>query len=98
MAQEQAEEYMEKIPGWALIDGHIEKEFKFENYIQGLEFAYALGKTAEEEDHHPDMLIQWGRVKVTLITHAIKGLSDNDFIMAAKAEEIYRKARPIPQS
>jgi len=43
------------------------------------------------------MLIRWGRVKVTLMTHAIKGLSDNDFIMAAKAEEIYKKLRPVPQ-
>ena len=97
MPREQANEYMEKIPGWNLVDSHIEKEFKFDKYLQGLEFAYALGKTAEEEDHHPDMLIRWGKVKVTLMTHAIKGLSDNDFIMAAKAEEIFRKLIPVPK-
>jgi len=48
-----------------------------------------LGKTAEEEDHHPDILIKWRRVRVTLTTHAIKGLSENDFIIAAKSEAIY---------
>ena len=72
-----------------LDDGRIVKEFKFRSYLDGLEFAYSLGKTAEEEDHHPDILIKWRRVRVTLTTHAIKGLSENDFIIAAKAEAIY---------
>jgi len=89
--KEDAQKYLQELPGWTQNDNQIDKEFKFKAYLDGVEFAYSLGKTAENEDHHPDILIKWRRVKVTLTTHAIKGLSENDFIMAAKAEEIYRK-------
>ena len=91
ITKEDAQKYLQELPGWTLNDKQIDKEFKFKAYLDGVEFAYSLGKTAENEDHHPDILIKWRRVKVTLTTHAIKGLSENDFIMAAKAEEIYRK-------
>jgi 4a-hydroxytetrahydrobiopterin dehydratase len=91
MPKEDAQRYLEQIPGWTLADDHIVKEFKFKNYLDGLGFAYSLGKIAEEEDHHPDIVIKWKRVRVTLTTHDIKGLSENDFIIAAKAEEICRK-------
>jgi len=91
MTKEDAQKYLQELPGWTLNDNQIDKEFKFKAYLDGVEFAYSLGKTAEEEDHHTDILIKWRRVKVTLTTHAIKGLSANDFIMAAKAEEILKK-------
>ena len=91
MTKEDAQKYLQELPGWTLNDDQIDREFKFKAYLDGVEFAYSLGKTAEKEDHHPDILIKWRRVKVTLTTHAIKGLSENDFIMAAKAEEIYRE-------
>ena len=91
ITSEAAKNYLNDLPGWALSENQIEKEFKFKTYLDGLEFAYSLGKTAEEEDHHPDMVINWRRVKVTLTTHAIKGLSENDFIIAAKAEDICKK-------
>jgi 4a-hydroxytetrahydrobiopterin dehydratase len=93
MSKEAAQVYLQEIPRWMLDDDRIVKEFKFRSYLDGLEFAYSLGKTAEEEDHHPDILIKWRRVKVTSTTHAIKGLSENDFIIAAKAEVIYAKSR-----
>lgn len=89
MSKETALMYLQELSGWMLDDGRIVKEFRFRSYLDGLEFAYSLGKTAEEEDHHPDILIKWRRVRVTLTTHAIKGLSENDFIIAAKAEAIY---------
>jgi 4a-hydroxytetrahydrobiopterin dehydratase len=91
MLKAQAEKYMLAIPKWILFDDHIEKEYGFTKYLDGLEFACQLGRTAEEEDHHPDILVKWRKVRITLTTHAIKGLSENDFIMAAKAEEIYKK-------
>ncbi len=91
MTREQAERILESLPGWTLGDGFIQKEYRFKSYLGGLEFAYAVGKMAEEQDHHPDMEIKWRRVKVTLSTHVIKGLSMNDFIMAARAELEYRK-------
>jgi 4a-hydroxytetrahydrobiopterin dehydratase len=91
IAGEDAQEYLRELPGWTLSENQIEKEFKFKTYLDGVEFTYSLGKTAEEEGHHPDILVKWRRVKVILTTHAIKGLSENDFIMAARADEIYRK-------
>ena len=88
---EDAQKYLQELPSWTLSENQIDKEFKFKAYLDGVEFAYSLGKAAEEEDHHPDILIKWRRVKVILTTHAIKGISENDFIMAARAEEIYSK-------
>lgn len=83
---------MEHFPGWKIVDRLIEKEFRFTSYLSGLEFAYSIGKTAEAENHHPDVFVGWRRVTVKLSTHTIKGLSGNDFIMAAKTELEYRKA------
>ena len=81
---------MKDFPGWSLHAGSIQKEFRFKSYLVGLEFAYAIGKIAESEDHHPDLTVMWRRVGVSLSTHAIKGLSRNDLIMAA-AEVEYEK-------
>ncbi len=88
---EEASERLKDLPGWVLQSGSIHKEFRFKSYLEGLDFAYSLGKIAELENHHPDLFIGWRRVKVVLSTHAIKGLSHNDFIMAAKAELEYSK-------
>jgi 4a-hydroxytetrahydrobiopterin dehydratase len=92
MSRQEAQKYLKEIPGWTLTGDSVIKEFKFRSYLKGLEFAYSLGKVAEEQNHHPDILIGWRRVRVTLTTHDIKGLSENDFIMAAKAEKILRES------
>lgn len=86
---------LKDLPGWILQSGSIQKEFRFKSYLAGLEFAYSLGKIAEQEDHHPDLFIGWCRVKVVISTHAIKGLSQNDFIFAAKSELEYQKPVPL---
>jgi 4a-hydroxytetrahydrobiopterin dehydratase len=91
---EEASERLNGLPGWVLLSSSIQKEFRFQSYLSGLEFAYSLGKAAELENHHPDLFIGWRRVKVVFSTHAIKGLSQNDFIMAAKSEIEYAKQRP----
>ena len=88
-ALEEASERLKALPGWVLQSGSIRKEFRFKSYLGGLDFAYALGRIAEMENHHPDLFIGWCRVKVEWSTHAIKGLSQNDFIMAAKSEIEY---------
>ncbi len=80
-------------PGWVLGTDRIEKEFRFKSYLAGLQFAYAVGKIAEEENHHPEMLVGWRRVRLTFSTHAIKGLSQNDFIMAARSELEYSRSK-----
>jgi 4a-hydroxytetrahydrobiopterin dehydratase len=86
---EEASERLRDLPGWVLQSGSIQKEFRFKSYLGGLEFAYSLGKIAELENHHPDLFVGWRRVRVVLSTHAIKGLSQNDFVMAAKSELEY---------
>ena len=88
---DEAREALKPLSGWTIKGGTIEKEFRFKSYLGGLNFAYSLGKLAESENHHPDLFIAWRRVRVVLSTHAIKGLSQNDFVMAAKAELEYSK-------
>ncbi|TMI22466.1 4a-hydroxytetrahydrobiopterin dehydratase [Candidatus Bathyarchaeota archaeon] len=92
MARREAEQFLRVLQGWTLVDGSIEKEFQFKSYLDGLDFAYSVGKIAEEQDHHPDILIKWRRVKLTLSTHSVKGLSENDFIVAAGSELKYRQS------
>lgn len=74
---------------WILIDElSLERVFKFDNFIDALEFVNKIGELAESEGHHPDIELSYGRVKVMLITHKIKGLSRNDFILASKIDLI----------
>lgn len=75
-------------PGWQVIENkRIEKTYKFDDFRQALAFTNLVGEIAEIEGHHPDIELGWGRVKIILFTHAINGLSVNDFIVAAKADE-----------
>jgi len=67
----------------------LERVFKFENFAQALAFTNKVGEIAEAEGHHPVLLTEWGRVTVTWWTHKIKGLHRNDFIMAAKTDQLY---------
>ena len=66
----------------------IEKAFKFKNFKEALDFANKVGEIAEDEQHHPDIHVYYGKVIIDLATHAIGGLSENDFIVAAKVEEL----------
>ena|SRR3989344_1243592 len=88
---EEAQKMMKELnPEWMLIDdAHLlVKEFRFKNFKDALAFANRVGDIAEKEGHHPDLNIGWGRVAVELTTHAIEGLSENDFILAAKIDEL----------
>ena len=76
--------------GWKIIDEHhLEKRYRFKNFKEAWDFTNDLAKIAEEEGHHPDILLGWGKVIVTLCTHKINGLSEGDFIVAAKCEAAY---------
>ncbi len=90
LTKEEAEKLMQQVKGWHLAGDakHISKEFKFENFLEAMAFANKITAVAEAEGHHPDLSIGWGRVGVELSTHAIKGLSENDFILAAKIDAI----------
>ena len=83
-----------QVPDWAIleVDGvpRLERSFAFADFRQALDFTGAVGELAEEEGHHPALLTEWGRTTVSWWTHKIKGLHRNDFIMAAKTDQLAR--------
>lgn len=93
MSSEQAEAYAPQIPEWKILEfegvRRLERQFKFKNFRAALNFTNQIGELAEQEDHHPAILTEWGKVKLTWWTHAVKGLHLNDFILAAKSDQIY---------
>ncbi len=84
------EEYLAKLDeNWSVHEEHhLEKEWTFENFLDALAFTNQIGSLAEEEGHHPDIYLTWGKVSVKIFTHKIDGLSESDFILAAKIDEI----------
>lgn len=81
-----------QLPDWTVVPSdipYIERVFTFANFVQALAFANAVGSMAEEEGHHPAMLVEWGRVRVMWWTHSVGGLHLNDFIAAAKTDRLY---------
>jgi len=89
-------QYIIKFPGWQVneknAEPRLEKTFKFKDFNQAVDFTNQVANAANEEDHHPAILTEWGKVTVTWWTHKIKGLHQNDFIMAAKTEQLYGRA------
>lgn len=89
LSQEKIEGYLQELSGWkAKSNKNLSKEFSFLNFKTALVFVNQIGEVAEREGHHPDIALSWGKVGVTLSTHAIGGLSENDFILAAKIDAI----------
>jgi len=83
------EDLLKQVPDWSWEEHHrLAKEFAFEDFKSALDFVNQVGALAEEEGHHPDIFLTWGKVKVTLFTHKIDGLTENDFIMAIKIDKI----------
>lgn len=82
--------YIQLKEGWLIVnDHHLEKEYHFPNFKKALQFTNQVGELAEEEQHHPDIHLSYGKVKITLWTHKINGLSESDFIFAAKCDELF---------
>src|SRR5882672_4640898 len=74
--------------GWGVVEGkRLEKTYRFANFVDALAFVNRVGEVAEQQGHHPDLELGWGRVKITLWTHSIGGLSESDFVLAAKADQ-----------
>jgi 4a-hydroxytetrahydrobiopterin dehydratase len=81
-------ELMPLVHDWFLVGDQIKRDFKFKNFKEAIKFVDDVAKIAEEEGHHPDIYIFYNKVNLTLYTHAVKGLSENDFILAAKINAI----------
>ena len=91
---EKANELLKQISGWALKNGHLSKKFKFKDFKETMKFLNSVAEIAEEEGHHPDFCVHYNRVEFEIWTHAINGLSENDFILAAKIDNILPKQTP----
>ena len=74
---------------WAVVDEHhLQKKYKFKNFRQALDFTNHVGEIAEAEGHHPDIYLAWGKVELKIWTHKIGGLSESDFVFAAKVDQL----------
>ena len=87
--------FLKQLPGWAVVDinnaPHICRDYRFSEYLQGLEFARSIADIAEDADHHPQMLIKWGSCQVSWSTHDVNALQQLDFIMAAKCDQLFQR-------
>jgi 4a-hydroxytetrahydrobiopterin dehydratase len=90
LGPETARELLGRIgPAWRIVEGkRLEREFTFKNFRRAMAFAQAIATIAEEQQHHPDLCVGWGYVRVSLHTHSIGGLHENDFILAAKIDAL----------
>ncbi len=88
MTTEAIEQHLVQVPGWVLAAGSIEKRYSFPDFHRTLAFVNALAWIANAEDHHPDLLVSYGQCTVRFNTHAVNGISINDFICAAKVDAL----------
>ena len=86
----QAQDMLKQLKGWLVEDGKLVKLYPFRNYYETMAFVNALAWISHREDHHPDLSVGYNKCRVEYSTHAIGGLSENDFICAAKADALYR--------
>ena len=83
----------EQLPSWDVVEEHhLDRTYKFKNFRDALDFTNQVGELAEEQGHHPDIYLAWGKVGIRLWTHKIDGLTESDFIMAAKIESLNERA------
>lgn len=90
----ETEKLLQKLGGgWRVVENHhLEKTYTFDDFASALEFTNAVGQIAEEQGHHPDIFLSWGKVKLTIWTHKIDGLTESDFVLAAKADRALESA------
>ena len=87
--QEEREKLLGQLADWEVIDGHhLSKSYSFKGFAPALEWVNKIGALAEDEGHHPDLLLRWGEVRVDMWTHKIDGLTESDFIFAAKIDAL----------
>lgn len=91
---EEAQALLTELPGWDLDDrGRLARTYEFKGFMPGVALVNAIAAVAEAEGHHPDLLLAWGTLGVSLTTHAAGGLTENDFVLAAKIERLAREVR-----
>jgi 4a-hydroxytetrahydrobiopterin dehydratase len=89
LASEAIQRLLGQLDGWQAVDAHhLVKTYEFADFQTALEFVNRVGAIAELEGHHPDIFLSWGKVKLEVFTHSIDGLSESDFVLAAKADAV----------
>ncbi len=89
LAGEELRALAKQVPQWEVVAGHhIKRAFTFPDFLQALAFVNRVGELAEQQGHHPDILLSWGKAEVTSWTHKINGLTESDFILAAKIDKL----------
>jgi 4a-hydroxytetrahydrobiopterin dehydratase len=88
LSPEEAATFLEETPRWTLGDERLERSFEFRDFAEAIRFVNAMADVAEAEGHHPDFSVHWNRVDVSIWTHAVGGLTENDFILAARIDGI----------
>jgi 4a-hydroxytetrahydrobiopterin dehydratase len=89
LAGKELETLAHQVPQWTVVNGHhLTRAFKFPDFVQALAFVNKVGAISEEQGHHPDILLTWGKAEVKMWTHKINGLTESDFILAAKIDRI----------
>ena len=89
MQGEEIHKMLDQLDGWEVVaEHHLRKEFKFANFRETLDFVNRVGQLAESQGHHPDFCFGWGKAEITIWTHKIDGLTESDFILAAKIDKV----------
>ena len=89
LTQEGIEALLKEVKDWKVVDDHhLRKEYTFKKYLEAVQFVNQLAAIAEEQNHHPNIYLTWGKVRVEIYTHVVNGLTDNDFILAAKYDAL----------
>jgi 4a-hydroxytetrahydrobiopterin dehydratase len=95
LSAQQIAPLLAQLDGWSVVDAHhLEKQYKLKNFVEALDLVNRIGAIAEAQNHHPDIFLAWGKVGVKIWTHKINGLTESDFIFAAKCE-VARAAMPL---
>ena len=97
LAEGEIARMLTRIPGWEHREGAISRTFRFPNYWQTIAFVNAAAWVAHREDHHPELTVGYGTCRVAYWTHAVNGISENDFICAAKVDALFALGRPSPE-
>src|SRR5919112_3006822 len=91
LTEEEIAPLLGQLDGWRAVDEHhLHKAYKFTNFAEALDFVNRVGRVAEREGHHPDISFGWGYARLEIYTHAVGGLTESDFILAAKIDEVER--------
>lgn len=90
LAKPEVAELLDQVQGWSVVDDHhLLKAFVFPDFVTALDFVNRVGEIAEVEAHHPELRLSWGRAEIEIFTHSVGGLSENDFILAAKIDGVF---------